>query len=356
MLRAAYILDSRGDWIWFVLLPFAAVGVGLASQQWLSTIAVASFSLWVTAPHHLATWLRCFGLAEDRRRLRAPLVIGPLVLIPMVAAGLVWAPVTLLLVMFTWDHQHSIMQQYGFGRIYDHKARSGSATTARLDLALHWVLYVNMLIVAPLYTDLWVRELYRFGVPMSATTIESVQQISWFITGSFLAAYVGHMWSGLRRGETQNPIKFLFLGASYFLWYATAWWMDSIVVARIAHSIMHGVQYIVIVHSHLRRNESTRSTFTGWISRSGNVAYFLATCLIYALAYQAITLQPFETFGFGLFDFDWSSGGTPADAAQGTDKAYEIYAALVIHSVALVHYYYDSFIWRVSDARVQRGL
>ena len=358
MLRTAYILNPTADWIWFITLPFVAVLVGVASQEWLSTIAVASFALWVTAPHHFATWLRCFGVAEDRRRFRVPLLVGPILLIPMIAAGLVWAPVTLLLVIFTWDHQHSIMQQYGFGRIYDHKAGSGNASSARLDLALHWVLYVNMLVVAPLYADLWIRELYRFGIPLSEATIVSVQQISWIVTGSFLVAYVGNVVMGIRSGAVLNPVKFLFLGASYFLWYATAWWMDSIVVAKIAHSIMHGVQYIVIVHSHLRRNANPRDTFVSWVSRSGNVAAFLGVCALYALAYQMITLQPLSTFGFGFLDpgLDWSLIKPSGDALRANEGAYELYAALVIHGVALVHYYFDSFIWRVSDASVQRGL
>lgn len=358
LLKTAYILTPRDDWIWFVSLPFFAVLIGVASQQWLSTIAVASFALWVTAPHHFATWLRCFGVADDRRRHRVALVVGPVLLIPLIAAGLVWAPVTLLLVMFTWDHQHSIMQQYGLGRIYDHKARSSSVTGARLDLALHWVLYVNLLVVSPLYADLWVRELFRFGVPMSETTIASVQQISWLVTASFMAGYVAHALTDLRRGAVLNPIKFLFLGASYFLWYSTAWWMESIVVAKIAHSIMHGVQYIVIVHSHLRRQDGPRDTFVNWVVRPGNVVAFLVTCALYAFAYQAITLQPLSTFGFGLFDpgLDWSLIRPSGDALQASEGTYALYAALVIHSVALVHYYFDSFIWRVSDARVQRSL
>ena len=45
MFRTGYILNRRDDWVWFIALPFVAVAIGLASQRWLSAIAVVSFSL-----------------------------------------------------------------------------------------------------------------------------------------------------------------------------------------------------------------------------------------------------------------------------------------------------------------------
>jgi hypothetical protein len=35
---------------------------------------------------------------------------------------------------------------------------------------------------------------------------------------------------------------------------------------------------------------------------------------------------------------------------------YELFAMAMVDAVAMVHYYFDSFIWKVSDRTVQEGL
>ena len=37
-------------------------------------------------------------------------------------------------------------------------------------------------------------------------------------------------------------------------------------------------------------------------------------------------------------------------------ETYGLFATAMVDVVAMVHYYFDSFIWRVSDRRVQEGL
>jgi hypothetical protein len=38
------------------------------------------------------------------------------------------------------------------------------------------------------------------------------------------------------------------------------------------------------------------------------------------------------------------------------EKASGFYAATAVSAAAAVHYYVDSFVWKVSDARTQQGL
>lgn len=135
--RTGFIINRGGDFFWFLGLPFLAIGVALACQQWLPAVAIASVSLWITAPHHFATWLRAYGLKEDWQRFKGRLVIGPLVLVGLTLSGMAWAPITLILIITLWDHQHSLMQQHGFARIYDFKARTSAPSTGRFDLALN---------------------------------------------------------------------------------------------------------------------------------------------------------------------------------------------------------------------------
>jgi hypothetical protein len=37
-------------------------------------------------------------------------------------------------------------------------------------------------------------------------------------------------------------------------------------------------------------------------------------------------------------------------------SSYQLFAATMINAVAVVHYYFDSFIWKVRDAKIQTGL
>ena len=359
MFRTGYILNRRDDWIWFLGLPLGATAIGLASQQWLSAIAVASVSLWITVPHHFATWLRAYGVREDLKYWREPLLLGPLAILLLTLAGMQWAPLSLLLLATVWDHQHSIMQQYGFARIYDYKAQAGAPSSARFDFWLNWVLYLNLILISPLYSDFWIRELYRFGLPISASGVQLTQTISATLTGLFLLAYCTHLVGLIRRGYSINPIKYLFIASSYFLWYFTAWWSQSILVAAIAHDIMHGVQYIVIVHSYLRRKGGQGESVTSWLVRPRNIIAFLLMCFFYAVLYQLITAQPLEVFGFGAIEFmtDYAAPIPELGKAGYTQRqGYELFAALLIQSAALVHYYLDSFIWKVRDKKVQEGL
>ena len=252
MFQIGYILSRRGDLIWFIGLPFCAILFALGSQSWLPAVALSSIALWITIPHHFATWVRTYGFSEDWKRWTDRLIIGPLVIFGFTFLGAMSFPLTLYLVSTLWDHQHSIMQQYGFSRIYDFKARAGSSLTGRFDLALNWVLFVNMLVVAPLWSVIWVRMLHEWRIPVSADSVHLIQSASWIIAIGYLAVYVAHAVWCSHHGHALNPMKYLFLFASYFLWYFTSFNTTYLLVWAVAHRIMHGVQYIVMVYHYLR--------------------------------------------------------------------------------------------------------
>ncbi|MBC8353831.1 MAG: hypothetical protein H8E66_17665 [Planctomycetes bacterium] len=279
----------------------------------------------------------------------------------MTLLGLKFAPGTTLLLGTLWDHQHSAMQQHGLARIYDFKARTGAPSTGRLDLLLNIFLFVNLLLTAPLFANLWVRTLYTLHFPFSAEGLRLFQQLSWATTGVFLCVYVSHVIWSLRRGYALNPIKFLFIGASYFLWYFTAWHTDSFLVFGISHRIMHGVQYIVVVHGYIHRKTSAATGAASTLSKLmtlRRIPLFLMACAAYALLYQFLLMQPLEEFGFGVVSFMSVYDAIPelGLAAISHDIGYDLFAATVIQAAPMTHYYFDSFIWKVSDSRIQEGL
>ena len=59
LFQIGYILNRRGDWIWFLGLPLVALATALGSQRWLPYVALASVK--AEADHWSAGYL-CRGL------------------------------------------------------------------------------------------------------------------------------------------------------------------------------------------------------------------------------------------------------------------------------------------------------
>ena len=340
----AYIVNRKVDGIWFLALPYVAVAVALLLQDALPGESVAAIALWVTVPHHFATWLRVYGSPAEFGRWRERFVLGPVLMVLMAFVAIRYAPLSLILIVSLWDHQHSLMQQYGFARIYDFKAKAGAAMTGKFDLAFNWIVFVNMLIVSPLFSVIWVRMAYEMHLPVAAATVRLVHNVSWTIATVFLIIYIGHIVWCVRRGYTLNPLKYLFLFSSYFLWYYASFTTTFLLVFAFAHRVMHGMQYIVMVYYYLR-NKMERmggeSPFLAYLGRPGNVKAFLLLCGAYALVYHALSEGYTRDFGFGVI---------------GYNTNYDLFSYSLIASFSLLHYYYDAFIWKVRKKEVQEGL
>jgi hypothetical protein len=339
VLRAGYIVDPRNDAVWFLALPLVAIALAELSEQLLPEIALAIVGLLVTTPHHFATWLRVYGSPAEFARSRERVIFGPILLVALAYGLTMLAPLTLLLVVFLWDHQHSIMQQYGFSRVYDFKAGTGAPSTPRFDLVFGWVLFVNMLLVSPLWSVYWVRILHEWGLPPSTDGIVLVKQVSWTVTLGYAAVWLGHIVGCVRRGYSLNPLKYLFLLASYSLWYYTSFSTTYLLVFLIAHRIMHGVQYIVMVYFY-NRNQVERtggdSRLLRRLGEPGHILAFLSLCAVYSIAFGLLTQVDGRGFSFG--------------------PQLDFFAYSLISSFALTHYYFDSFIWKVHRPEVQVAL
>lgn len=360
VLRPGYILSGPADLVWFLTLPFLAVLVALGCQAWLPYVAVASINLWITIPHHYATWVRTYGMPDVWNRFKERLVLGPVVIIAFTMAGLTWAPITLLLLVSAWDHQHSIMQQHGFARVYDFKAGTGLPSTGRYDLTLHWVLYSHMFLNAPMFRFLWIRELHRMGLPISAGFVEGLLAASWAVLIGYLAVYAWHLARTVRAGRPVNPVKYAFIGASYFLWYFVAWNTNSILLYAVAHRIMHGVQYIVMVYFFMRRSQAQGHATPGLWSRmvgEGKLRWFLLGGVAYAMLFQLLINRPLDEFGFGVVNFA-PYPAIPEFNLPALDyaAAAALFSQLVVYTYGMTHYYVDSFVWKVRDKQVQEGL
>jgi hypothetical protein len=349
-LTLGYIRSSRADLVWFVALPLVATLIALGFQRSLPYAAHASIAVWITMPHHYATWVRSYGLREDWTRWRERLIAAPILLGSSVVIGSALAPMTLVIVLMLWDHQHSMMQQYGFSRIYDFKSGAGTPSTARLDFWLGVVLYGNMLIVAPLWSEFWVAELFHWGIGPRAEMVQWVQGLSWTVTGLFAAAYLAHLALTLARGHRVNPMKYAFLLGSYSLWYYVSW-QDSMLVYLVAHRILHGVQYILMVYWYLDRKAERSGAVPRLLGRL-SLGRYLWIGALYAVCFQLAIGAGLTDLSFGLVNVLQADGVLRMTHEQATG----VYAATIVNAAGAIHYYVDSFIWKVSDSNTQVGL
>jgi len=345
-----YIRSPRADLLWFVALPPIALAIALFFHTELPYMAQASISVWITAPHHYAGWVRGYGLEEDWSRWKTRLILGPILLVPSVLFGSAFIPVTLALVLLLWDHQHSVMQQYGFSRIYDFKAGTGAPSTRRFDFWLGIILYGNMLLTAPLWSELWIAELYRWDLALPAETIQQIQTAGWAVLGVYGVIYLGHLAASGARGYRINPMKYLFLFSSYGLWYFVSW-QDSFLLYLVAHRIMHGVQYILMVYWYVER-KADRTGETPLLLSHLNMPRYLLLGAVYAVVFHFSTGGDLSRLSFGLVN------SLQADPILNfsLEKAIGFQSATAISAAAACHYYLDSYIWKVRNPEIQEGL
>ncbi len=345
-----YIRSPTADLFWFVALPPIALAIAFFFHNSLPYIAQASIAVWITAPHHYAGWVRGYGLDEDWQRWHHRLIFGPIVLIPSIVLGTALVPITLGIVFLLWDHQHSLMQQYGFARIYDFKAGTDAPHTKRFDFLLSIFLYGNILLTTPLWSELWVAELYRWDAALHVETIQLIQATSWMVLGVYVVVYLGHLIVGGVRGNRINPMKYLFLTSSYGLWYFVSY-QDSFLLYLVAHRIMHGVQYILMVYWYVE-NKAERTGRTPLLLSNLNLSRYLLLGAAYAIVYHFVTGGNLSLLSFGLIN---SLQSDPI-LNFSLEKATGFYAATAISAAAACHYYLDSYIWKIRDPEIQEGL
>ena len=82
------------------------------------------------------------------------------------------------------------------------------------------------------------------------------------------------------------------------------------------------------------------------------------TCAIYLISFHFLVGGSLEGLSFDLIDFSEVYQAIPALKMEklSPDEAYAMFAVALISAVSMTHYYFDSFIWKVSDRRTQSGL
>jgi Flp pilus assembly protein TadD len=335
--RSLWILDGWRDLILYVCTPLLLVPIFIAAQGLWSAediyLFVAAFG---AMGHHLPGMIRAYGDRALFQRFRWRFICAPIFLVVVCAAFSLWDLKGIVLVAFFWGVWHGMMQTYGFCRIYDAKVGSFAEVTRRLDFALCGIWFATAVLLSPQrMTDTLETYYSAGGAFIPPALLRAGQQgllaLAVLVSALFLANFLW-MWSN---GKRPSPVKLVLLVTSISFWWYCNNIVASVLVGVALFEVFHDVQYLSLVWIYNRKRvESDRSIggFMRFVFRRSGALVGLYIGLIFA---------------YGALGYYKSS--------IGIDVVKRILTGVVTAS-ALLHFYYDGFIWKVREKSTRQSL
>lgn len=286
--------------------------------------------------HHLPGMMRAYGDRELFRRFRIRLVLAPAFLILVCVGFSVSGLGGVVLLTFLWTTWHTLMQVYGFARIYDSKAAPAARRAGWLDQALciAWI-------AAPLaYSDSRVAHTlelyYRCGGPLVPAGVIDAARVSWLaLTAAVTMVFAARILRSWRSGVRPNPVKLLFLAASFGFWWFCMAAVEHLAAGIALFDVFHDVQYLALVWLFQRARVAGSAGVTGFtrflFRSSGSLAGLYVGLVV---AYGSL----------GHF-----TGMVASDTVRNALLG-------VLAASALFHFYLDGFIWKVRERTTREGL
>ncbi len=340
-----------------ILTPLLIVPVVLILvRNWLTpeevSLAVIAFA---SLGHHLPGFMRAYGDHDLFRRywarfLLVPLLIGGLALLfsPPTslasALSLPWRHMNgLELILLFWGTWHGLMQTYGFMRIYDVRQGINDRWSARLD---HW-LCLSIFAAGVVFSDarvfgiangMWQTGLTPFGPEWLTRIRIAVGGVGLCV----LAIYLINLLRRKQRGEPVSGLKLLLAGTTgWFYWY-TGQLSTNVLIGIAMFEIYHAVQYDAIVwiyNRRLFRRAGDRFGPLGFLFRDRwtMLGFYLAAIAAYSsIRYFTVDANEYVFRG-------------------GSQDTHQWLIALLVTS-SFLHFYFDGFIWKVSERKTQETL
>lgn len=243
----------------------------------------------------------------------------------------VWLMVSMSVLATFWDVYHSGMQTFGLGRIYDARAGNAPKQGRVLDMILNQLLYAGPIIggvtlwdhvsdfeeFKAIDADLWLTM-----VPYYALSVSRYLTLAVLAFGvPFIAFYLWRYATWARQGYSVSPQKVALL-ASTGLCSIWTWGFNSFGEAFFIMNLFHAVQYFALVWWAEKKTMERHLRMEG---RRGGRTLTLVMFLLLA-------------FAFGAWA-EWVPGGSR-------------WAVCLITTVAIMHFWYDGFIWSVRARQV----
>src|SRR5207249_3843438 len=332
-----WILDSWRDLILYVCTPLLIVPVFvLAQARWSAEDIYLFVAAFGAMGHHLPGMIRAYGDRALFQRFKYRFILAPIFLVVVCTTSFLWDLKNIVLIAFIWGVWHGMMQTYGFGRIYDAKVASFAALTRRLDFALCGIWFATAVLLSSQRMTDTLDSYYSAGGPfVPPGLLRAAQQallaLALVVAGLFLANFI-RMWIS---GKRPSPVKLVLLVTSISFWWYCNNIVASVLVGIALFEVFHDVQYLSLVWIYNRnRVERYRSigVYMRFVFRSSGALVGVYVGLV--LAYGGLSLSK---------------------SYVGIDAVKRILTGVVTAS-ALLHFYYDGFIWKVREKSTRQSL
>ena len=333
-----WILGPTRDLMLFVATPLLILpAMWLAQQRFrIEDIAlfVASFG---ALGHHMPGMIRAYGDRALFERFKVRFIVAPIFLATVCLLFTVHDLSGIVLAVYLWGVWHGLMQTYGFLRIYDSKVKSFAPLTSRLDhyMCLAW--FLSAVVLSPTRSHNVLNTFYKAGGPILPTgTFQILQQLTLGALVAVNIAFLVNLVVQWRRGTPPSPIKLLLMVTSFGFWWYSNVLVANMLVGIALFEIFHDVQYLSIVWLYNRKRadqaQDQLSGFARFLFRRSGALVGLYVGLVFA---------------YGSLNY----------VAQGValETLQRVLMGLLLAS-ALLHFYYDGFIWKVREKSTRKSL
>ena len=332
-----WILDRWRDLVLFVGTPLLLIPIFTAAQaRWSAQDIFLFVGAFGAMGHHLPGMIRAYGDRALFSRFKIRFIVAPIVLLAVCVWSSLYNVQAIQLVALAWGIWHGMMQTYGFCRIYDAKASAKAAARARIDLALCFAWFLGAVLLSPMRFRGSLSLYYESGGPsIPAAFIQGLRVVAWASLGLVTAIFLWRQWSDWRAGRGASLVKLVLLVSSISFWWYCNNGVQNILVGIALFEVFHDVQYLAIVwiynRTRVERDESIRGFMRFVFRRSGSL---IGVYVGLVLAYGSIAL---------------TTSGVSAEGIRHLLIG-------VVTASALLHFYYDGFIWKVRETQTRAML
>ncbi len=280
--------------------------------------------------------IRAYGDRALFTRFRTRFLVAPVLLLAVSIWGSWYNIQAIQLLALAWGIWHGMMQTYGFCRIYDGKASASGAARARADLALCFTWFVAAVLLSHMRFRTFLDLYYESGgpvIPAAAVSLLRTGIIS--VLAIVTVFFAWQQWNHWRSKHWASPIKLTLLTSSIAFWWYCNNGVQNILVGIALFEVFHDVQYLAIVwiynRSRVERDNSIRGFMRFVFRKSGSlIGVYVGLVLLY---------------------------GSIAFTTSGASTLWIRHALIgVVTASALLHFYYDGFIWKVRETQTRSML
>src|SRR6266571_415174 len=247
-----------------------------------------------------------------------------------------WDLKGILLVVFFWGVWHGLMQTYGFCRIYDAKTGTFDTLTRRLDFAMCVIWFATAVALSPYRLSDTLDTYYMCGgLFIPPTVVHHGQQLILLAAIAVSVLFLVHFLRMWIIGHRPNPVKVALLVTSIAFWWYCNNLVANILVGIALFEVFHDVQYLSLVWIYNRNR----------VEKDSNIGGFMR--FVFRRSGSLIGLYVGLVFAYGSLAY--------FNQHLGIETVKRVLTGVVTAS-ALLHFYYDGFIWKVREKSTRQSL